>query len=377
MASLSVAIIARNEEQNLLRALESVRSVADEVVVTDTGSTDNTVAISTVGGARVHHFDWCDDFSAAYNYCLDQIQCEWVLLIDADEQLLPASAAEVRQSIERPEALAYTVLRQDLVDRERADRYTEMLHVRLFRVHRDLRFVGRIHHQFSPPLEVVAAREGLQILPSTIRLRHFGYASGRGREKLERAARLMELELRDRPGQFYFLVELGRTWIALEDSRGVALLSEAAAILRKDPAMAVQAGGTAAMLLEHILACDTLTTGFPLDEVLAEELASRYFPRSVPLLWQRALKRYKRGQFAASAQLLEQIVALAESGEYDRLASFQPSVIEGDALLNLGVCYARLGKTAEARQCFETLRQKPEYISRATQNLAALRSAER
>jgi len=373
MASLSVAIIARNEAENLPRALESVRTVADEIVVTDTGSTDATVKIAKSFGARVTTFSWCDDFSAAYNFCLDQVRGDWVLLVDADEQLLPGCESELRSRTERPDALAYSVLRQDLRDVERLDQFTEMLQLRLFRTRPDLRFIGRIHHQFRVPLDEIAGRENLQVLPSSIRLRHYGYAAGRKAEKLARAARLMELELNDRPGQFYFLVELGRSWIAMGDQRGIAVLAEAAAIFRDYPDRALAAGGTAPMLLEHILASDQLPAGFPIDSELAKKLALTHFPRAVPLLWQIALRSYRQDRFETCAEMLERIVQLARSDAYDRLASFDPRILNGDAVLNLGVCYSRLGRIADAKRCFTELLTQPDYELRARQNLDALR----
>jgi tetratricopeptide (TPR) repeat protein len=373
MPSLSTCIIARNEEDNLRRALTSVREVVDEIVVTDTGSTDNTIAVAQAFGARVSHFEWCDDFSAAYNYCLDQARTDWIFLLDADEALLPESQTEIHSCLESRDALAFTVLRQDLARLDRLDYYTEMLQTRLFRARANLRFVGRIHHQFITPLQEIANRENVKVLPSTIRLRHYGYAGNLREAKLRRAAHLMELELQDRPGQFYFLVELGRTWIALGDSRGAELLTQAAQMLRNEPQQIMQNGGTVAMLLEHVLACDVLPSGFPINYDAARELSLRYLPNAVPLLWQMALHEYKRQRFSECAQLLERVIELGQTNSYDRLASFQPSILRGDALLNLGVCYSQLGRFSDAKECFQQLLLQPDYEQRARQNLAVLR----
>lgn len=365
---LSVSIIARNEAHTIGRAMESARRLANEIVVTDTGSEDQTVEIAQSMGARIAHFDWCDDFSAAYNYCIDQSRGEWILQLDADEQLLPASVEAVRLCIANPTALAYTVLRRDFYG-SGDESYTKMLHVRLFRNRPDLRFVGRIHHKFITPLDEIAVREKLEVLPSSVELLHHGYATGDQQAKLARAAKLMELELRDRPGQFYYLVELGRTWLKMRDERGAELLAQAAHIAKHDLHQAMQAPGLLAALLEHLLACDRLPKGFPLTHADAEQLAQQHFNTAVPVLWQRALRAFKAANFDACAQLLEQIIDLGKTEGYDQTYSFQPEIMRGDALLNLGVCYANLGRLPAARKCFEQLSTHEKLGSQAKRNL--------
>ncbi|HNU71315.1 MAG TPA: glycosyltransferase family 2 protein, partial [Thermodesulfobacteriota bacterium] len=113
---LSVCLIVCNEEKNLARALRSVAAVADEIVVTDTGSTDLTVEIAREYGARVSFFPWCDDFSAARNYSLDQARGDWIFSLDADEELLLESYDEVRRCIPQDHEQAFFVSRQDLMD---------------------------------------------------------------------------------------------------------------------------------------------------------------------------------------------------------------------------------------------------------------------
>ena len=84
---LSVCMITRDEERGLARCLKSVASVADEIVVVDTGSKDHTIEIAKAAGARVKEIEWPNDFAAARNAALDAATGDWVLSIDGDEWL--------------------------------------------------------------------------------------------------------------------------------------------------------------------------------------------------------------------------------------------------------------------------------------------------
>ena len=72
MAKISACVIVKNEEKNLPRWLESVKRLAEEIIVVDTGSSDATVSIAEAAGAKVFHFPWIDDFAAAKNFALEQ-----------------------------------------------------------------------------------------------------------------------------------------------------------------------------------------------------------------------------------------------------------------------------------------------------------------
>ncbi|MBP5974452.1 glycosyltransferase family 2 protein, partial [Brasilonema sp. CT11] len=80
-------MIVKNEEATLSKCLGSVKNVVDEMVVLDTGSTDSTPQIAEKFGAKVHHFEWCNDFSAARNEALKYVTGDWILVLDADETL--------------------------------------------------------------------------------------------------------------------------------------------------------------------------------------------------------------------------------------------------------------------------------------------------
>jgi glycosyltransferase involved in cell wall biosynthesis len=96
---ISACLIVKNEEEMLPRCLASIAE-CDEIIVCDTGSQDSTVQIAQDFGAKVIHFDWCDDFAAARNFVKDHASHEWVLSIDADEYLEPNGLAKIRAAIE-------------------------------------------------------------------------------------------------------------------------------------------------------------------------------------------------------------------------------------------------------------------------------------
>lgn len=90
--TLSLAVIAKNEEQNVERFLSSFQGAVDEIVFVDTGSTDKTVQIAKTLGARVEHFEWINDFSAARNYAFSKVKTDYVVWADLDDVLLGKEA---------------------------------------------------------------------------------------------------------------------------------------------------------------------------------------------------------------------------------------------------------------------------------------------
>ncbi len=88
---LTLSMIVKNEEKYLEDCLKSVRGVADEIVIVDTGSTDHTIEIAQEYNAKLFHYTWINDFSAARNYALEKSTGDWVLYLDADERLSKSS----------------------------------------------------------------------------------------------------------------------------------------------------------------------------------------------------------------------------------------------------------------------------------------------
>ncbi|MDB5038338.1 MAG: waaE 3, partial [Bacteriovoracaceae bacterium] len=100
LATLSVCYIVKNEEMLLEASLRSIETLAEEIIVVDTGSTDSTLQIAKKFSDRVESFKWCDDFSAARNFCASLAKSDWILFIDGDEILEENGEKEIRETIE-------------------------------------------------------------------------------------------------------------------------------------------------------------------------------------------------------------------------------------------------------------------------------------
>lgn len=87
MATISVCMIVKDEEENLAKCLDCLTDIADEIIIVDTGSTDDTVAIAQRYADEVHHFEWVDDFAAARNYSLSKASGDYIYVADADEMI--------------------------------------------------------------------------------------------------------------------------------------------------------------------------------------------------------------------------------------------------------------------------------------------------
>lgn len=144
--TLSVCMIVRNEAASLPRALASVAGVADEVIVVDTGSTDDTVEIARCSGARVFHLPWRQDFAAARNESLKHATGDWILVLDADEALAPGGGANLRGLMNLGPYAYELRIRNYLNDAGDADAMEHYL-LRLFPNKPHYRYIGIIHEQ--------------------------------------------------------------------------------------------------------------------------------------------------------------------------------------------------------------------------------------
>lgn len=199
---LSACLIVKNESVNLQRCLKSLEGVVDEIVVVDTGSTDDTIEIAQKFGAKVGHFAWTNDFSAARNESLCLATGNWILWIDADEELAPGAARAILQATLRPQYSGFSLEIVNFTDDREGG--NEFVHwpIRLFRNLPGVKFTEKIHEQVMPSLasyELPWARlDGGRIL-------HHGYRPQQVEEKgkVERTIGMLESAVRDSPDDYF------------------------------------------------------------------------------------------------------------------------------------------------------------------------------
>ncbi|MGJ3251021.1 MAG: tetratricopeptide repeat protein [Elainellaceae cyanobacterium] len=223
--NLSLCMIVKNEAKTLPRCLASVQGSVDEMIVLDTGSTDETVAIAQAAGAQVHHFVWTNNFAEARNASLTHATGDWILVLDADERLAEGIGDTLRQTIENQQALVVTLVRQEIG----ATQSPYSLVSRLFRNHPDIRFDRPYHAMIDDSVAKILQQEAdwqvIQI--PDVAILHDGYAPGAiaSRNKLDTARFTMERFLVEHPGDPYVCSKLGALYVQLGRAHnGIELL---------------------------------------------------------------------------------------------------------------------------------------------------------
>jgi len=206
--TVSACMIVKNGQGTLHRCLESVKPIADEIIICDTGSTDNTIAIARQYTDKLYPIPWGDDFAAARNHSIEKAKCDWILWIDADEHLV---GAEHLGKYLRENMYNGYVIRQHhhAIDAQ----FKPDVPVRLFRNHRGIRFFGCVHEHPE-----FALNKGVtpSVILSDVHIVHDGYITEQVRRS--RFLRNLPLLLKDRkrhPERRLGLVFLERDYVHL------------------------------------------------------------------------------------------------------------------------------------------------------------------
>lgn len=150
--TISVCIIARNEEDVIERCINSFKNVADEIIVVDTGSKDCTreLAINSSDKVKVFDFQWCDDFSAARNFCFSKATKEYSMWADADDLLTEENEKKLlnlKNNFDK-EIDSVTMI-YDLAEDDEGNTISSLRRNRLVKSSRKFLWVGRIHEYFD------------------------------------------------------------------------------------------------------------------------------------------------------------------------------------------------------------------------------------
>jgi glycosyltransferase involved in cell wall biosynthesis len=223
--SITLCMIVKNEADRLPACLTAARDCVDEMIVLDTGSTDDTTTIARDLGAEVYNYTWTNDFSAARNVSLGYGTGDWILVLDADEIMVPAEMAAIAPYLTQPDLLVVNFLRQEIG----AEQSPYSLVSRLFRRHPSVFFTRPYHSLIDDSvIELRQTEPHWRILDwPKVAMLHDGYHpdSIAALGKFDRAAIAMERFLADHPDDAYDCAKLGALYVEQEDfDRGISLL---------------------------------------------------------------------------------------------------------------------------------------------------------
>ncbi len=147
MTTLSICMIINNEENCLRRCLSSIEAIASEIIIVDTGSADDSLLVASEFGALVFSFEWENNFSSARNYSLDKASCEWILVLDGDEEIESKSYELLQEKIRTPDVDAYLLTIRQPSNNQHEILAGSSLQLRLFRNNKHYRYQGIIQEQ--------------------------------------------------------------------------------------------------------------------------------------------------------------------------------------------------------------------------------------
>lgn len=213
---LSQCMIVKNEAHNIRRALSWGKDMVWEQIIVDTGSDDDTIAIAEEIGAKVFHYAWEDDFSAAKNYAISKASGDWIAFLDADEYIRQEDMAALQKVLEQLSALPPDrqpdLIRCNLlnIDGEGAV-LSSAKQNRFFKNNGKILYKNKIHemlhHTSGKTLHIYDADDTLCIY-------HTGYSADAIRDKAERNLKILKREATEHPKRYELWAYIGDAFLA-------------------------------------------------------------------------------------------------------------------------------------------------------------------
>ncbi|MGA7933745.1 MAG: glycosyltransferase [Kovacikia sp.] len=348
---LSLCMIVKNEGKNLARCLASAQPYVDEMVIIDTGSQDNTLEIAAQYGAKLDYFEWCDDFAAARNYSLSKVSGEWILHLDADEELIVEDFSFRQQLLTQSDVLVYAVTRTDINLPEAS--FLGGFHARVLRNIPGFRYVNRYHEQLQYEGDRPLVHQYLQ----GVKILHYGNSDEIAlREKtLTRDIPILESIHQQEGLSFWLLDCLARNYLRTDQfDRAQEYYQEAFD-----------------RLLPHLIGGEK-PDGFywlpTLMHFMAEQALDRNDFETARLLCQRGLEwcpnhlplNYLAGHMLldlgfplGAIAYFEQCLELAQTNHFYSSEPFIPSLLNVDPACSLGCAYMELRNWEQAIAAFD------------------------
>ena len=332
---LSLIMIVKNEEAFLAQCLESVHDIVDEMVIVDTGSSDKTVEIAESFGAQIYHHPWQNSFSEARNYGLPFAKGEWLLQLDADEELMREDIPLLKQYLNSSE---YNGLNVIFLNKGPDNSLYKHRNARVFRngfVH----YEGIVHN-----LPIVKG----PVAVTPVRILHHGYnlSSEQMEKKFKRSEKLLVRQVEDHPNYTYGWANLIRNYRLQQQYEKVIITGEK--VLSQFPSMPIF---DRQMIMNDLMYGYFITNR--IDEAL--QLGQQGLidnPYHLDMLFIMGSCCIKKEQYAEAIQFFIKFLEVREAGtEVEGLEALIIDTygFQARAWNNIGSCFKDLGDLNQAQ----------------------------
>ena len=213
---ISAVYIAKNEAKNIARSLDSIKDAVDELILVDTGSTDNTVDIFKSYGGMVFFQDWQDDFSAPRNYALSKATGDWIIILDADESFSKETRQNIKAVLESCSKGAKGLLINMVnYDKDAGEALDEFYALRIVRNVEGLNYKGRIHEMLHIGDDTFY--DAQRVSKALLSIDHTGYSSSISVEKNQRNLRMIKAAIAAGDPEEWYYTNLYETYGGLGD----------------------------------------------------------------------------------------------------------------------------------------------------------------
>lgn len=348
---ISLCMIVRDESKNLRACLEPVADLFDEMIVVDTGSTDDTRQIAAQLGARVVDFPWCDDFSAARNCSLDHATGDYIFWLDADDRIDATNHDLLRELFDSLDGSPKVFIIRTICAFWHAAEGTRLIdHARLFPRIPESRYVYRVHEQILPDLQ---ARR-CELHHTDIVIRHIGYEDqATHHRKALRDLRLLKMDYASYPEDPVVSFQLGQTYLRLGDA------NDALVYLLRSLKFVSHAHDWCRKLYQCLISAFTrLGRAGEALSIAAQGLHN--FPFDATLLMNYAELCMNKGDLLAAEQALRRV--LSHQDQPHLAIAVDSTTMDKDARRALSSIYRAQGRFVEAEATLQQLlSQDPEF----------------
>jgi len=207
---ISACVITKNEEKNMESYFAKIQGLVQEMILVDTGSTDQTLEIARQHGAKIYKYEWKQDFAAAKNYALQHASGDWIVFLDADEYFSSESIENLKiylkavHNNKKCDAIGVRIVNID-IDKEDTE-ISSFVNIRIFRNRLNLRYKHAIHEE----LYNTKGNVHIFMMENDIKVYHTGYSTSIARGKMQRNLDILLKEIEaegEKPIQYRYLCD--------------------------------------------------------------------------------------------------------------------------------------------------------------------------